>query len=118
MKAAEVSDLLGRYRIMGLTEVTVQEQIESVLQRQGIPFQREVELTPGDRIDFMVGAVGVEVKTKGTRAAITRQLGRYVRSESVEEIILAATSRRILASVPDEILDMPITKHLLQGGFA
>lgn len=116
MKAAELSDLLARYRISGMSEAVVQKQIERVLTQEGVEFCREVEIAPGDRIDFMVGTVGVEVKTKGTRSQIIRQLARYVRNERVEEIILAASSRRILVSVPDEITGMPITKHLLQGG--
>lgn len=116
MKAADVSDLLARYRIAGMSESVVQGQIERVLLSEGVDFRREVEIAKGDRIDFMVGSVGIEVKTKGSRAQIIRQLARYVRNEQVEEIILAATSRRILASAPDEITGMPITKHLLQGG--
>lgn len=116
MNATEVVATLARYRIMGLAEAVVQDQIERALRQEGIAFEREVELAPGDRIDFMVGAVGVEVKTKGTRAQIIRQLARYIRNDRVGEVILAATSRRVLASMPDEITGAPITKHLLQGG--
>lgn len=116
MRATDVTDLLARYRIAGLTEAVVQDQIERALRQEGIEYEREVELAPRDRIDFMVGPVGVEVKIKGTRAQIIRQLARYVRNDRVEEIILAATSRRVLTSAPDEITGMPITKHLLQGG--
>lgn len=115
MTASAVSDLLSRYRIMGVAESVVQAQIERALRQEAVPFEREVELAPGDRIDFMVGAVGIEVKTKGSRPQIIRQLARYVRNDSLEGIVLAATSRRVLASVPDEITGMPITKHLLQG---
>ena len=105
-----VSDLLAHYQIMGVAESVVQNQIERALRQEGVSFEREVELAPGDRIDFMVGSIGIEVKTKGTR-----QLARYVSNDRVEGIILAATSRRILKSVPDEITGMPVTKHLLQG---
>jgi hypothetical protein len=115
MTANAVSDLLARYRIMGVAEAVVQDQIERALRQEGVAYEREVELAPGDRIDFMVGPVGVEVKTKGTRAQIIRQLARYVRNDRVEGIVLAATSRRVLASVPDEITGMTVTKHLLQG---
>lgn len=110
-----VSDLLAHYQIMGVAESVVQNQIERALRQEGVSFEREVELAPGDRIDFMVGSIGIEVKTKGTRPQIIRQLARYVSNDRVEGIILAATSRRILKSVPDEITGMPVTKHLLQG---
>ena len=101
---------------MGMTETVVQDQIERALRGWGVTYQREVELAPGDRIDFMVGTVGIEVKIKGTRAQIIRQLARYIRDDRVHEIVLAATSRRVLATAPDEIAGMCINKHLLQGG--
>lgn len=116
MKAVEVAELLARYRIFGAAEAVVQAQIEQALRQEGVAFQREVEIAPGDRIDFMVGSVGIEVKIKGNRAPIIRQLARYIGNDRVDEIILAATSRKILASVPDEIIGMAVTKHLLQGG--
>lgn len=116
MNAVEVTTLLSRYRIMGLAEAIVQDQIERALRKEGVAFEREVELAPGDRIDFMIEGVGVEVKTKGTRAQIIRQLARYIRNDRIEEIVLAATSRRVLAGMPDEITGTPVTKHLLQGG--
>lgn len=116
MKAVEVADLLARYRIFGVAESVVQAQIEQALRNEGVDFLREVEIAPGDRIDFMVGSVGIEVKIKGNRAPIIRQLARYIGNDRVDEIILAATSRKILASVPDEIIGMAVTKHLLQGG--
>lgn len=116
MSAAEVVGVLARHRIFGLSENVVQVQIERAFRDEGVACRREVELAPGDRIDFMVGSVGVEVKIKGTRAQIIRQLGRYVRSCQVDEIVLAATSRRILGDVPDEIGGKSVTKHLLQGG--
>lgn len=115
MKAEDITSLLARYQIIGTSEAMVQERIEKALDKEGVEHRREVELAPGDRIDFMVGTVGVEVKTKGTRSQIIRQLGRYVRSDEVKEIVLAATSRRLLAGTPDEITGMPIVKHLLQG---
>lgn len=86
MRATDVTDLLARYRIAGLTEAVVQDQIERALRQEGIEYEREVELAPRDRIDFMVGPVGIEVKIKGTRAQIIRQLARYVRNDRVEEI--------------------------------
>ena len=68
------------------------------------------------RLSWLQETVGIEVKIKGTRAQIIRQLARYARNDCTKEIILASTSRRILASIPSEITDVPIAKHLLQGG--
>lgn len=71
MKAADTSDLLARYRIAGMAESMVQEQIERALRDEGVDVRREIEIATGSRIDFMVGPVGIEVKAKGTRAQIT-----------------------------------------------
>lgn len=42
--------------------------------------QREVRLTPRDRIDFLVDGIGIEVKLAGSISALTRQLHRYAQS--------------------------------------
>ena len=44
MKATDVTDLLARYRIAGLTEAVVQDQIERALRQEGIEYEREVEI--------------------------------------------------------------------------
>lgn len=116
LTAEDVLAVLSRFRISGPTEAVIQARIEQALKTAEVEHQREVELSPKDRIDFMVDSVGVEVKIQGTRAEIIRQLSRYIHSDRVTEIVLAASSRRLLSSIPDVILDAKIHKHLLQGG--
>lgn len=107
---------LSAYRIIGQTEKGVQDGIEYALTNSGIAHSREHRLSDRDRIDFLIGNVGVEVKIKGSRAPLIRQLGRYSRHGDIEELILASSVRKLLHTAPDDVLGVPVHKHLLQGG--
>jgi hypothetical protein len=53
-----------------------------------------MKLSDEDRIDFMVlDCIGVEVKTKGSRMDIYRQLERYSKHDSVAGIILVTSKK-------------------------
>jgi DNA-binding sugar fermentation-stimulating protein len=75
-------------------EITLQRGIANVLQGLNLEFQREVKLTPKDRIDFLVGdsqKIGIEVKVSVGLAVVTRQLWRYADCPEVAELILVTT---------------------------
>lgn len=115
MKPEEIVTLLNQHRFRGRDEEDYQEAIESILCQLDIPYLREEDLSPRDRIDFLLGSTGVEVKTKGSPNAITRQLARYARSERIENLVLVSSQIRLL-QVPDTILNVPITTVALRGG--
>ncbi|WP_345477972.1 hypothetical protein [Nesterenkonia rhizosphaerae] len=96
----------------------MQSTISEALTSAGIDHTREYRLSRRDRIDFLIGTVGIEVKIKGSRADVIRQLGRYAESQQITELILACSMRRLLYGVPNEILGVPVRKHLLQGGLS
>lgn len=54
---------------------------------------REHVLTRADRIDFLLGRVGIEVKVKGSSADVTRQLWRYADSPQIDGLLLVTTRR-------------------------
>jgi len=54
---------------------------------------REHVLTRADRIDFLLGRVGIEVKVKGSSADVTRQLWRYADSPQIDGLLLVTTKR-------------------------
>jgi hypothetical protein len=113
--AEAVLAALSRVRIAGSNERVCQDALEQALTAAGLEFRREEALGPADRIDFLVGDVGIEVKMQGSRGAIIRQLGRYAKHGEVRELILASSVRRILYSIPPEVLGKPVHPHLLQG---
>jgi hypothetical protein len=87
VKASELRDLLlvPRYRY-AQDELRLQEEIATGLAAARVTFEREVVLAPGERIDFMVGHVGIEVKVAGSTHAVMRQLLRYTEHARVEAL--------------------------------
>jgi hypothetical protein len=81
------------------------------------PVQREVELNANDRIDLLVGAVGIEVKVNGSRAAVIRQLHRYAQHPRISALILVTNRTR--HAVPETINGKPVrvVSLVLHGAF-
>ncbi|MDQ7981885.1 hypothetical protein QYH69_32195 [Paraburkholderia sp. SARCC-3016] len=88
----EIKDIIERHRLPLNDEKVTQAAIANALGLAGMKFEREVRLSDEDIVDFMIGRVAVEVKIKGAKAAIYRQLERYAEHERVASILLV-TSR-------------------------
>jgi hypothetical protein len=87
--AAEVAAVIRRGRFDLMDEKRTQEQIGDVLTAAAIPYQRECHLSSADIVDFLVAeTLAVEVKIKGTKRAIYRQLERYAGHDCVHAILL------------------------------
>lgn len=83
--------LIRSARIDLSTEKRAQADVEMILTRAGIAFDREFPLTESDIIDFMVEDVGIELKLKGARKKeVYRQLCRYAQHPRVGSLILAS----------------------------
>lgn len=97
MTGDDLVELLMRRRYRHPTdELRLQEEIADAFTEAGVRFEREVVLTPKDRIDFLVGTVGVEIKVKGSAHAVARQLLRYAEHERVSELVLFTTRTQIV----------------------
>lgn len=75
-----------------VNEKRLQQQVADELTALGVRFEREVEIAPGDIIDFMFGRIGMEVKIKGQRRRIYDQCVRYCKTDRVDEIVLATNA--------------------------
>jgi hypothetical protein len=73
-------------------EKELQDGIAQRLTAIGIAFLREVILSRGDRIDFLVDRIGIEVKVDGSLSQVVRQLWRYAQRPEISALILV-TSR-------------------------
>lgn len=78
---------------------------------------REAKLSARDRIDFVVGDLGVEVKVDGSLAQVTRQLYRYAQVEALAGVLLV-TTRACHLAVPRELNGKPIVVARLIGGIS
>jgi hypothetical protein len=111
--ARQVRDALARYRFPISVEKALQDAVESALLGERLGFMREV--TRGaDRIDFLVGSVGVELKVKGSVSEVTRQLERYALWGDVSELLLVTTRGHHLA-MPRELNGKPVLVHMVRG---
>jgi hypothetical protein len=72
-------------------EGPLHDAIARVLASNGIEAEHEVKLGPRERIDFLVGDVGIEIKMRGTVSKIAAQLWRYAKSPRVRVLLLATT---------------------------
>jgi len=74
-------------------EYQLQDGLAKVLESFRIPFEREVSLSPKDRLDFLCGGtLAIEVKVDGSYAAALRQVDRYLAHETVHAAVIV-TSR-------------------------
>jgi hypothetical protein len=98
-------------------EREMQDGIEQLLGRAGLEFAREHRLGPRDVLDFYVAPLlAIEVKTKGTLAALTRQIFRYAEHDAVSELMVITSRFRLGAQLPTSVLGKPCTVVVLAGG--
>lgn len=90
-------------------EYDLQTAVAIAITAAGLPVQREVRLTKHDRIDLLVGRVGVEVKVKGQPMAIHAQLRRYALSGKVDQLVLVSTSPRHSQGLLGAIEGIPVS---------
>lgn len=113
--ARQVRDALARYRMPVTPELALQDAVEKALRIEGFVFDREVR-RGADRIDFLVGTVGVELKVKGSLAEVTRQLKRYAAWEEIDELLLVTTRGHHLG-VTTRLNEKPVLVHIVRGLF-
>lgn len=80
-EAERLIRLIGSARVDLSTEAAAQRGLARLFEADGLGHQAEVPLSAADRIDFLVGRVGVEVKIGQPRRQILRQLERYAGSD-------------------------------------
>lgn len=106
--AESIASLVEGFRFVFHDEDSLQRGLERALRSACLPVESEVRLTDRDRIDFLVGTTGVEVKTKGQAPAVAKQLQRYAASDRIDEIVLVTTKSNHQSFMPTEIKGKPV----------
>jgi hypothetical protein len=91
-EAERLIRLIGSARVDLSTEAAAQRGLARLFEAEGVPYEAEVSLSAADRIDFLVGRVGVEVKIGQPRRQILRQLERYAGSDRLNELLLVSSA--------------------------
>lgn len=105
MTPREIVAFIEARRLSLTSEKRAQQDLESELVRAGIEHRREVRLSRHDIIDFMIGAVGIEMKIKGQRREIYAQCARYCEHSEVKALVLATNAAM---GMPTEICGKPV----------
>lgn len=133
MMRADIIALIETHRLPLSDEKDLQAELAAVLGGAGISYRREVRLSATDIVDFMVWdladsqlspddavsrlgapALAIEVKIKGQRRAIYRQLERYCAHDDVAELVLATN---VPMGLPDAINGKPVALARLSRGW-
>lgn len=115
--ALAVAEHLESFTYGWSSELELQDAISVALP----PFvaRREESLSRRDRPDFIVEFCGlniaVEVKIKGARNAVLRQLGRYAEHDDIAAIVLASGKRTLLSGIPNVLHGKPVAVAMLAG---
>lgn len=109
-----IVDLVRGVRFAYRDEDQLQAGIAEALTAAGFSPQREVRLSGTDRIDLLVGSIGVEVKVAGAVGRLAAQLARYAASARVDELVVV-TTRRQHRALPAEVGGKPVTVVHLMG---
>lgn len=89
MHARRIAAAISSARINLTTEAAAHRDILDALEAAGIASATEAVLAPGERIDVLCGAVGVEIKVGHTRRTVWRQLERYAAHDRIRALVLA-----------------------------
>ena len=113
-----VMGLLDRYEFSSREERRIQDAIAEILVVNEIPFKREVVLSPGNRPDFMVEGVALEVKVGGSIAEVLRQMQRYASEPAVKAVLLVTTRTQHMRARVGQLAGKPVGVFLVPGGLA
>jgi len=117
--AQRVAEHLTGFTYRWATEADLQDAMAGLLADSLFEVEREKRLDRRDRPDFLVTAdgrtVAVEVKVKGSRTAVLRQLGRYAEHDSVDAIVFASGLRTLAAAMPAAIHSKPVVSIHLES---
>jgi hypothetical protein len=106
----EVLEVLRSHRFLHSTERDLQDGIAAAMLAQGLDVALEVRLGGCNRIDLLVGRIGIEVKVAGSWRDVLRQVERYARLEQLDAVVLV-TSKAMHTRLPSEHHGKPIVVH-------
>lgn len=109
---------LKNFSFVFASESELQDSIATALKSEGIEFDREVSLSCGERVDFLLSSgVGLEIKTSGSISQVASQLQRYAACARVSALVLV-TTRAAHAELPGWLSEKPLRVLVVRGGIS
>lgn len=103
---------LAAYQFDCTDEYRLQAGVADALAFFGLDAEREVRLSAADRIDLLVGDIGIECKVVGSPSDVARQCLRYLHAPHVSGLVLvtgrASVGRMLPRSVVVQGVEKPI----------
>jgi hypothetical protein len=117
----DVARALAGVRFNYSDEAELQAGLAQALSDAKVPFEREVVIGNGERVDFLVEGVAVEAKIKGAPSKIFRQLYRYAKCADIRGLVVVHADPRFYLA-PDTFRDvagraLPLRVLHLQGSW-
>lgn len=104
----ELEALIASKTFRYSSEAELQEGLRRVLVAAAIPFEKELCLSPKDRLDFFVReSVAIETKISRSLASLTRQVNRYTLDARVQAVLVVSTRLR-LQNLPEQFNGKPV----------
>lgn len=111
----KIIQVIHRNKVSLTDEKMTQVQIATILTENNIPYIREYRLSGEDIVDFMVDDhLAVEIKIKGQKRAIYRQLQRYAAHDKIKGIVLLTG---VSMGLPEQIDGKPAYMGSLSRGW-
>ena len=92
-------------------EIELHARLADAMAAEGLEFKQEVTLSPGERIDFMLGRLGLEVKVRQPVQSVLRQLQRYLEQPQLDGLLMV--SIRHMPDFPTELAGKPVRQFAL-----
>lgn len=117
ISAEELSKRLRGYRLPVTIEAEMQTALGNAFELEGLEYKAEVIRRDGkqrDRIDFVVGRVGVECKVHCPTKALVLQLARYANWDTLDELLVVTSDGKHI-QVPRVLNGKPVIVHVVRG---
>lgn len=110
MTVDEIIAVLRPLRLPLTDEKRLQAEMAERFAAAGLALEREFRLSATEVVDFFADGIAVEVKIKGGKMAIYRQLQRYAEHDEIKALLLVSN---VPMGLPPEIEGKPAYFHNL-----
>lgn len=104
-----IAEVVRAHRFRFNSEIELQRSIGDLLRSRGFDLTAEARLSATSRPDFLTGAgIAIEIKIKGSRNALLRQIQRYMQHGEVQGVIVLSPKHLHVDGLPAFLSGLPV----------